>query len=107
MAVVVAVAVGVAVAVVVVVVVGVVVVVAVGVAVVVVVAMTLARRTMAGAIGGMAKRFAARQFMSVPDCELEEPSDSDICDLHQDLKPCWGCMSDAADRVYDDMKERT
>ncbi len=69
--------------------------------------MTRAGRTMAGSVGGMAKRFAARQLMSVPDHELEEPTDSEWCFTHENYQPCSGCRADYADRVYDDMKERT
>lgn len=43
--------------------------------------------------------------MSIPDGELEEPSDSLWCFTHESYRPCGGCRADEADRQYDTMKE--
>ena len=44
--------------------------------------------------------------MSVPDCELEEPSDLEWCFVHASYRPCSACRSDEADRQYDERRDR-
>ena len=45
--------------------------------------------------------------MGLPDCELEEPSDSEWCWMHTQYQPCPHCRDEAADRAFDTMRDRT
>lgn len=45
--------------------------------------------------------------MSVPDHELDEPSDTEWCAEHNAYRPCAACRADEVDRQHDARKERT
>lgn len=43
--------------------------------------------------------------MSVPDIFLDEPTDDELCEIHERYRPCRVCRNDAADRQYQTIKE--
>ncbi len=43
--------------------------------------------------------------MSVPDHELDEPSDQEWCSLHTHYRPCRECRNEVADQQLHIQKE--
>jgi hypothetical protein len=45
--------------------------------------------------------------MSIPDHDIDEPSDDELCQLHMRYRPCRDCRTDEQDRLFDLQRERT
>lgn len=43
--------------------------------------------------------------MSIPDHELDEPSEAILCSAHGWVRPCPDCLDEMADQQYDMKRE--
>jgi hypothetical protein len=44
--------------------------------------------------------------MLIPDHEIDEPSDAELCGIHDQLCPCPDCFADEIDRRYEGRNDR-